>query len=294
MNILKTFLLLFLGISNVYSQEKVYFQNLPVPTGIELSNDPIIPNIAWNRWTTQNFTILSIDPVQGEYLKDNIEFMKSWTLVRWGLQDIKFNRECRIFCAPNKEIMKKLFNIESSFAEVKNNVSYLWLILDGKPSEIVPSGLSIITLSEYERSIGKNFGWWLHRGIPNINLTLSQIRNNMISIERLIQNDQEIFFSKSIFELTEIDWIKLSENQRRLFDLEAAAMCLLIRKEFGQSLFLEFSNSKYSEVELNNFLGFSGYAKFDITFKRYLINLTEDIRLNKTPDHYLQISQLNR
>ena len=277
------------GASAAYSQEQVYFQNLPVPTGVELSNDPMIPNIAWNRWTTQNFTILSIDPSQGEYLKDNVEFMKSWTLTRWGLQDIKFSRECRIFCAPNKEIMKKLFNIESSFAEVKNNINYLWLILDGKPAEIVPSGLSIISLSEYEKVTNKNFGWWLHRGIPNINLTLSQIRNNMISIERVIQNNQEMFFSKSIFTLTESDWKKLSENQKRLFDLESAAMCLLIRKEFGQNLFLEFMNSRYSERELNSILGFSGYAQFDITFKRYLVNLTADIRSNKTPDHYLQV-----
>lgn len=274
----------------VYSQDQVYFQSLPVPSGVEMSNDPTIPNIAWNRWTTQNFTILSIDPAQGEYLKDNIEMMKSWTLTRWGLQDIKFSKECRIYCAPNKETMKKLFNIDSSFAEVKGDISYLWLVLDGKPSEIVPSGLTIISLNEYQKVSGRNYGWWVHRGIPNINLTLPQIRNNMISIEASLQKDNEIFFSKSIFTLTETEWKKLPENQKKLFDLESAAMCLLIRKEYGQNLFLQFLNSSYSENELSNILGFSGYNNFDITFKRYLVNLTGDIRANKTPDHYLQVS----
>ena len=276
-----------------FSQDLVYFKSLPTPTGIEKSNDPSIPKIGWNRWTTTNFTILSIDLNQGDYLKNNIEQMKTWCMQRWGLQDMDYKTECRIFCVPNKETMQKLFNIETSRAETKNDinkntVNYLWLVLDGRPAEVIPSGLTLVSLREYETATSRKIGWWAQRGMAALNISIGQIKTNITYSERFIENNDKMFFSKSLFSITEETWKKLSIGEQNLFDSEAAALCLMIRKEYGQSMFLsmlEYSNEK----SLKETLGFSNYTHFDITFKRFLVNICKDIREGRTPDNYLQI-----
>ena len=67
-----------------------------------------LKNLVWNKWNTNNFTILSIDQAQGEYLFNNLEAIKTWSLTRWGMSDLKYSAECRVFCVPNKNLMKKL------------------------------------------------------------------------------------------------------------------------------------------------------------------------------------------
>lgn len=297
------FLLLVLFSTNAFSQDKVFFETLPVPEGVQPSSDPSIPNIAWNRWTTRNFTVHSIDVDQGKYLFNNIEQMKTWTFERWGLADIRFTSETanepnakpipqvKVFCAPDAVTMKKLFNMESSFGETrvengKIKISHLWLVLDVKPSEVIPASLTVIALKEYEQQTNKKFGWWVHRGMPVLNMTLPQIRGNIVTIEGALGKDSGMFFSKALLEMTEENWKSQSPELKRLFDSQAATMCLLVRKEFGQDNFHAMMNQQAS---FQTVLGFRDNAELDATFKRYMVYLTQDIRQNKTPNDYLQI-----
>lgn len=286
------FLCLFFA-KDIYAQEIVYFQELPVPTGIKKSVDSSIPNIRWNRYKTQNFSILSIDINQGKFLETNIELMKTWSITRWGLPDNLYSIECRIFCVPDKETMLKLFNMDASFAEVLGGINCIWLILDGKPAETIPSALTMVSLSELEKD-GYKFGWWLYRGLPNINLSLSQIKSNLIFIKPFIENDEGMFFTKSIFLMTKEKWEKLPVEQKKLFDAESASLCLLIRKEFGEKLFLKFIITAYSESDLNECLGYDSYNQIDGAYKRFIINICEDIVTKTIPDSYLQINKVKR
>ena len=291
------FCLLLLSSSSAFSQEiapqTVYFETLPTPNGVQPSGDPSIPQIGWYRWTTKNFSIHSIDKTQGEYLFGNIEQMKSWCLTRWGLPDADFTAEARIFCATSTEEMKKLFNIDSSFAEVREEggkikISYLWLVNDVRPAEIVPPALTVICMKEFEKKNSQNIGWYAHRGMAVLNETLPQIRRNLGGLDAVLQKDSEIFFSKSLFQMTEADWKKQTPQMRQLYDNEAAVMCLLIRKEFGQKNFQSFLRAG-PNVSSDWVLGFKTNGELDATFKRYMFYLVQDIKQNKTPDTYLQI-----
>ena len=279
---------------DIYAQEIVYFQELPVPVGVKKSVDSSVPNIRWNRYSTPNFSILSIDASQGRFLESNIELMKNWSATRWGLPDEKFTTECRIFCVPDKEMMLKLFNMDISFAETRDGINCIWLILEGKPTETIPSAVTMVALSELQKNNSFNLGWWLHRGISNINLSLPQIKSNLLYVEPFIKNDEEMFFTKSIFSMTKEKWEKLSLEQKKLFDLESAALCLLIRKEFGEKLFLKFASSSYSEKELYECLGYVDYNQIDASYKRFLTNICEDIKNKIIPDTYLQVNRVKK
>ena len=92
-----------------YGQQKVSHYQLPVPAGQTAPTDPDLKNLVWNKWDTDNFTILSLDQSQGKYLHENIESMKTWILRRWGISEkLQFSAECKIMCVPTKELMKKL------------------------------------------------------------------------------------------------------------------------------------------------------------------------------------------
>src|SRR4051812_26115945 len=82
------------------------------PYGVLTPTDADLKNLAWNRYTTENFAILSIDDEQGRWLAHNIEHIKKWCLTRWGFPENSrhlFTKECRVFCVPDKILMKKLF-----------------------------------------------------------------------------------------------------------------------------------------------------------------------------------------
>ena len=82
----------------------------------------------------------------------------------------------------------------------------------------------------------------------------------------------------------------LPPERKAIFDREAATLCLLLRKEFGQQKFIEFIKNNSSQNALHQVYGFNGYSQFDESFKRYFYNLSQDIVNNRTPDNYLKIN----
>jgi hypothetical protein len=268
--------------------ERVFFRELPVPAGVQPPSDPSIPEIGWYRWTTRNFTVHSYDKAQGQYLFENIEQMKTWCLERWALPDLQFGASCQVFCAPNAETMKKLFNMTGSFGEARVTngklVTLLWITLDAKPTESIPPALSVVCLKELDAQ--RRLGYWVQRGIPVLNMTLPQIRRYLGDMAPMLQQDAKIYFSQGLFQMTEEEWKKLPVENKKLFDTQAAMMCLLVRKELGQKAFhaaLAAGPQAYSA------LGYRDFAHLDSAYKRYVFYLVGDIVQNKTPDHYLQI-----
>jgi hypothetical protein len=246
----------------------------------------------WNRWETDNFIILSYDEKQGEYLYKNIEKMKNWVFVRWGLPNVEFSAECKVACVPTKEMMQEAYRLNHSCSEIqregdKIKSTQLFLILDKRPAKVIPDGLTEVCLAELcQRNI--KIGFWARRGMAILNGTLPQIKGEVKPLHG--KDKRDLFTSSALFSMTEDEWKTLQPKTQLVFDQQAAVVCLLLRKEFGQSKFLTFLLTDNTEQDLKEVFGFSSQERFDAAFMRYLKNLASDIVEGITPDKYLQIT----
>jgi hypothetical protein len=291
MRILSAFLLLFLA-SPLFSQEVVY------PTVYVGTVDTEIKDLKWHKWTTKNFVVLAINETQGKFLANNIEKIKAWSLSRWGVPktealNFNFSAECRVFCVPDKTLMKKLFGIETSRVEIKRQqdkieLSVIWLVLDDIPLKTIPVPLSEVCFSEFNQRYNNKISYCILRGMCLLNSPVLNIRLELVELSK----NKEVYFSQSMFEMTFDQWNKLSEDKKKTFDRECIVLCLLMRKEFGETkLYNFFSAEKIQspEAALNFVYGFSDYKKFDVSLFRYTKELCSDVVAGKTPDSYLII-----
>jgi len=267
-------------------------QDVIYPYGAAVPTDPDLQNLEWNRYTTDNIVILSIDNEQGKWLGDNIDKVRSWCLSRWGFPESKFTKECRIFCVPNKELFKKLFNLEQSKVELRKDMTVIWVVLDDKPAKTLPPLLTQICLAEFEAKYNVKISWWFKRGASQLNGSVPDIRQSVSGLNDMLKKDQPMFVSEKMFTMTEEDYLKESVENRKVFDQEAIALCIMLRKEFGEAKlqgFLRIASRNNSQDVLKVVYGFSGYGHFDKQYIRFMRDLTSDVLNNKTPDSYLEI-----
>jgi len=283
------------NIANAQSHVQIEY-----PYGVSAPTDADLKDLAWNRYTTDNFVILSIDNAQGKWLSENIESIKKWCLSRWGFPDDshrKFSKECRIFCVPNKTLFKKLFSLEQSKIEVRKKANQLdmtvmWLVLDDKPSRIIPPYLTQVCLAEFEATNNVSLGFWFKRGSALLNGTVPDARQQMVNLSNVVSNDQPMFTSEKMFTLTEEDYLKESAENKQIFDQEAIALCVMLRKEFGEAKLqgmLRISSKNNPQDVLRVIYGFSGYSHFDKQYIRFMRDLSGEVVNGKTPDAYLEI-----
>ena len=283
--ILGVFLAVQLGAA-AYSQDVLY------PYGAAAPTDPEFKNLEWNRYTAENFAILSIDNAQGKWLADNMDHIRSWCLTRWGFPESKFTKECRIFCVPNKVLLKKLFGLDQPKIEVRKDLTVMWLVLDDKPARTIPPYLTQICFAEFEVKHNVNLGWWFKRGASQLNGMVPDIRQNIAGLDEMLKKDQPLFVSEKMFTMTEEEYNKETVENRKIFDRQAIALCIMLRKEFGEAKlqgFLRISSRNKSQDVLRVVYGFSGYGHFDRQYIRFMKDLTTDVLNNRTPDAYLEI-----
>lgn len=306
-------LIAFILIQNtVFSQEKLYFERYPIPTSVKnklnYNSSEVVTRIGWHHWERKPFNILSIDEQQGYTLHSYVPFIKTWIYERWGLEDINFSAECRIYATSNVDQMRTLFGgLDRSYCFVIENdtktvveqnnkifavddssikISYLWLILDKKPSETIPSALTLVCLKEYEHAKKIKFGYWFHRGCSVLNTSVSRLKTNILYSKKYLDGDMDMYWSKTLLTMTEDEWLLLDQSKRDLFDSQAAILTLMVRKEFGQDVLFDLLN-KSSNIKV---LGFDKYEVFDGKYRSYMKYLTADIVSRKTPDSYLKIT----
>jgi hypothetical protein len=75
----------------------------------------------------------------------------------------------------------------------------------------------------------------------------------------------------------------------------------MLRKEFGQDKFVKFFNDMVSKVSpdiaMKNIYGYANCSDFDVYFKKFITDITNDITGisgRQTPDSYLQINPKSR
>lgn len=247
--------------------------------------------LEWNRYVDESFTILSIDKKQGDWVCSHVQEIKKWCLTRWGFPDIEFKRECRIFCIPNKMLMKKLFGIENSTSEVRDDILVLWLLLDDKPSITIPELFTPIIFSEFENVYKTKIQFWFKKGAAELNSDLSQIKKELSDLSLLNQSD--LYKIEKIFSMTEEQYQALDVKKQKLFKSQSMLLVLLLRKEFGEAKlqgFLQYCIIKDPESSINLIYGYKDLADLNAKYIKYMSDLFKDIKIDKMPDTYLQIN----
>jgi len=284
-----------------FSQSLAQAPQVLQPIGSEVPSDPALKDLAWNRYTTKNFVVMSIDNAQGKWMSENLENIKIWCLERWGFPDFQFTKECRVFCVPNKVLFKKLFNLDESKVEVRRNngvieITAMWLVLDDKPARVIPRELTKICFAEFEQKHNVTIPFFARNGMGLLNNSLPDIRSNISLLGNVVQRDQPIFVSEKMFSMTEDEYDKSTAENKKVFDCQSVALCLLLRKEFGEAKmqgFLRMANKNSPKDVLYVVYGFSSYAQFDQSYLRYMKDLSRDIQ-QRTPDSYLEIRPVKR
>lgn len=271
------------------------------PYGFEVPNDPELKNLNWNRYATDNFAILSIDDRQGRWLSTNMEKIRSWAITRWGFPNTPFHRitladgrsepGCRVFCVPNRKLMKKLFGLEQSKVETRMKdgrleLTVMWLILDDKPAKTVAPYLTQMALAEFEARHNVKLGWWFKRGASLLNGTIPEIRQHLASLT------PPTYTCDKMFTMTEEDYKKESAVNRVAFDRQALCLALMLRKEFGEAKlqgFLRLTSRNSPQDVLRVIYGFDNYAHFDKQYKRFMRDIHNETFNSRVPDSYLTV-----
>ena len=182
--------------------------NLPNEVELLMRDVPDeIKGLQWNRWTSENFTVLATNDIQAQYLHKHLELIKSWVYSRWGLADTDFSSECKLVVVDDPELFQKMFRIKDSRVEVRRtngkiSETVIFMLIDGDPSSTVPIPLSEICFAELAAKYNTDFGWWSYRGMSLLNGSLDQIRAEILQAKPNLDQNQPMFFSKALFDLS--------------------------------------------------------------------------------------------
>ena len=264
-----------------------------------MTND--IEGLQWNRWTSKNFVVCSINDAQAQYLYKHLELVKGWVFARWGLYDIDFEAECKFICVDDPVLFKKLFKLERTKVEIRQDKdgkikeTVIFILLDNIPSRCIPMPLTEVCMAEFAQKYNTKFSTWCVRGMSMLNCTIPQIKKFLSNLKTTIDADELLYFSESLLNMKRDQYLKMPLEKRQLFDNCAMAFCLMIRKEFGQEAYLNLMKQASEESPLDAIkivLRFNDYKQLDKAFNKFMIDLTSDIANDKTPDRYLQITEV--
>jgi hypothetical protein len=268
-------------------------QEAPIPANAEAPvDDPELKNLEWNRFVTKNFTVMSIDLEKGKWLSENIDDIKTSLLTRWGFPDVKFEKECRVFCVPNHGLLKKLFNLSASKSQLRKDINVLWVVLDDKPEKNIYPQLVSVAISEYETAQKTTIPYWFKRGACFLSMSVSEVRQSLKDFNEIAKKEQFTHSADQIFTSTEEEYNKQNSDNKKIYDQQAACLCLMLRKEFGEAKlqgFLRLQSKNKPEIVLGLVYGFKSFSDFDKKYIEYMKDLCDDISDNKTPDFYFEI-----
>lgn len=292
--------------SKVFGDGDIHKVYSPNEVSVEVSYLNGLPKelegLVWNRWTNKNFVVCSLNDIQAQFLHKRLEFVKSWVFLHWGMHDLDFSVQCKFICVDNKDLYAKLFNLNKTKVEIRydsNKIKELivFLLIDGSPSNTIPIPLTEICLAEFSQKFNAKFPLWSYKGMSNLNGSLDQIRSNIKDLRVYLDKNEYVYFSQGIMEMTREKYDLMTQDKRRLYDNCSLIFCLMIRKEFGENMYLHFLEKcakSEPQESLKSILGFESYDYFDRAFFRYMKDLTNEVVLNKTPDSYLQVSEIIR
>ena len=257
--------------------------------------DPQIKSLEWNRYVSKNFTILSIDNQKGKEYTETLESLKTSALTRWGFPDVKFSKECRVFVVPDYELLKKLFNLNVGKCQLRKELNVIWCVGDDKPNKSVLPYVTQVCLAEYETVQATTLPLWFKRGAVFLNNTVADVREGLKSFNEVARKEQFTHSADQMFTATDEDYNKQTAENKKLFDQQAALLCLMMRKEFGQFKlqgYLRLQAKNKPEDVLQMIYGFKSFNQFDRQYVRFMKDLCADLVDNHTPDSYLEVTSV--
>jgi hypothetical protein len=252
----------------------------------------MIDGLTWHKWANNEYVVLSLNKSQGEFVISNVGKVKKWALHRWGFPDVALSCECRLLCVYDQNLMNKLFSLDHSKIEWKEKEQLFvgWLLLNDSPAITLPEPITELSLLELSRQIGHPLDYWAMRGIIKLNNVSSVVKADLLALNDCIINVKKVYFVPTLFEMNFQKWNALNDSDKRLYDLECMVLCLMLRKEYGQTKFKQciFSQSDIKD-RLKTIYSFQSIEEFNSAYIIYMRKLCDDIARGQTPDSYLEI-----
>ena len=218
--------------------------------------------LAWYRWTTGQFEILSVNDTQAQYLYANVENIKKWTYTRWNLKNYKMALPCRLVCVDEPRLFKRLFNLDRSRVEMrydddgKPSSIVAYLLLDpsaGTPSQSLPAIMTRVCLLNIDARFGVQTPPFVSFGMSGLNQTVSQIREFRARGAQQIKEKKNQFSVDEILGSTQEEYSEFSSEERLEFQLNSVLFADFVVSEFGVNTYknLYIATAKSDSDTLN-------------------------------------------
>jgi uncharacterized membrane protein YeaQ/YmgE (transglycosylase-associated protein family) len=190
---------------------------------------------------------------------------------------------------PDYDLLKNLFNLNAGKAQLRKELNVIWCVGDDKPNKSLLPYLTQVCLYEYEVTESTTLPVWFKRGCILLNGSVTDVRQVLKSFNDIARKEQFTNSADQIFTTSEDDYNKQTNENKKIFDQQAACLCLMLRKEFGEVKlqgFLRLQSKNKPETVLGMIYGFKSYSQFDRQYVRYMKDLCAE-RPGDEPIGYL-------
>jgi hypothetical protein len=263
---------------------------LPDEKDVSITSNVDIKNLQWNRYTTDNFTILSINNKQGKWLYNNVGQIKKWCLSRWGISNYNLKQECRIMVVPSKDLLKRFFNLDENHVEFrekdgKPEIVAVWLCLEeDKKEQIIddiPRIISSILIRDImiSKNLNKKF---IEVGFSLLNQSMDKIKNTI---------DETDEFNLDFLKITDEEYNKLNQSLKESYNKNSLIFCLMLKKEFGEFNFLKLMFLKESNIKSIEKIYFFNNEQLENSTDRFFNDIKNAIKNKKIDNRYLKVER---
>jgi len=257
------------------------------PEGV-LLNEQKIKEMEWIRGVSGDFEVISLDNEKGLFIEENVNGVKKRVLPKWGFGDIKLNAPVRMMVVPDAATMSRLFRLLGTkvepFRKHKDKTLHvIYLVVEDTPAKTLNKPITKLMLSEWEKKYSSNIGFWAKQGMSSLSLPAKNVK------ETLLKTENGRFSAEALFGMTEQHWKELNKEDRELFDNQCALLVLMIRKEFGEKSLHKLIKNDPKKMLIEVF-DFSDMNHFNRSYQRFRSDVLREIKQDKMPDHYLQIT----
>jgi hypothetical protein len=228
------------------------------------------PGVAWNRYETPAFDILSTSADRGRLLADRADGLRGWVLARWGIKSPPAVGRCKLLVANDQTEFGTLFpgktppafRIERDQGRMQGSV--VWLAADDKwQTGPLPQMMTEVAWAEFEDHHRVVVPPWARRGVVVLNGHLPGIRVALRGLNDTFERDLPCFWGKDLLTLSADGLGRHPPDQQRLFDAQAACLCLYMMKE-RPGKFTEFLDASLKQpATAVKVLGLADDAQFD-------------------------------
>lgn len=279
-----------LAIVVIWSSLSLGAEPLIPDENVSITSNTDIKNLQWNRYTTDNFTILSINNKQGKWLYNNIDQIKNWCLSRWGISNYNLKQECRIMVVPNKDLLKRFFNLDENHVEFrekdgKTEIVAVWLCLEEDKKEQIlddiPRIISSILIRDImiSKNLNKKF---IEVGFSLLNQSTDKIKNTIDETEN---------FNLDFLKITDEEYNKLNQNLKEIYNKNSLIFCLMLKKEFGEFNFLKLMFSKENNIKSIEKIYLFNNEQLKSSTDRFFDDIKNAIKNKKIDNRYLKVER---